>query len=105
MQTLSIIIDVIFAVIFIVLVYWFIDEVYRINKKANYCNYAQPSHPRQIILLNGPLVGRIHEVEDGFPVPNNIGFDENGFLHWYKIDYGCGYWICSNKKLPEDKCS
>jgi hypothetical protein len=41
-----------------------------------------------IEFLDGPLIGTIHEVAGGFPVPNKLCTepDQNGIGHWYIVN-------------------
>lgn len=53
---------------------------------------------RQIELIDGPMAGIVHEMYDGLPVPEAIGFpsaaeDVDSPKHWYGIVGNRGYYV------------
>ncbi len=55
-------------------------------------------HSRQVELIDGPLAGMVHEMFEGLPVPEAIGFPEDeanpcGPKHWYGVVSNRGYFV------------
>lgn len=40
----------------------------------------------QLELIGGPLDGDIHYLEEGYPIPDQIGIRQNDSIHWYLVN-------------------
>ena len=55
--------------------------------------------PTQIELVDGPLAGRCHELQFGWPAPDRFGLPDGDKLHWYEIrDDGKAYYLRTETK-------
>lgn len=48
----------------------------------------------QIEIVDGPLAGRCHELEFGWPTPTRLGLrsEDRRFLYWHNVRDGRAYW-------------
>lgn len=58
---------------------------------------------RQVELIDGPLAGMCHEMYEGMPVPEAIGFpsvdgEPDSPRHWYGVVGNCGYYVDTVEK-------